>query len=327
MTNQNRKFELIEGYEHIEHAVTRANDKIEAIRSGKLKPLVTSSLKEQDKIGGLFPSDQYVVAARTGAGKTTKLISDLCDYADEQLNPHYKDKLIILYDSWEMPDWRNVLRMYSKYSDLTVKELINHREQLADENLQRIRIIADQLKGFPIYFSNYSTNITKWKYNKSTIAKKFPNHQIVNACDHTRLVTKDTEKTEENLISNLMLGGVHVKNQLGHINIWLSQMNRNIESGIDREEIGNRLPVSSDIFGSDAVYQCADVVNILHRPGMYGLEEYNGIPTGFSSQNPDASDSLMLECILKQRDGWTGVLYMEHDLARNKIFDKTVEII
>ena len=99
-------------------------------------------------------------------------------------------------------------------------------------------------------------------------------------------------------------------------------MNRNIETNAaDRNGIGRSTPVASDIFGGDSVFQNADVVMALHRPGIYGIEDFNGIPTGIDLANPDKDDDLMVECILKQRDGWTGNIAMRHNLAFNKIVD------
>ena len=74
------------------------------------------------------------------------------------------------------------------------------------------------------------------------------------------------------------------------------------------------------LFGSDAVFQGSDIVMALHRPGYYGLRNFsnNGqrIATGLTD-DPDSTDNLMIECILKQRDGWTGNILIEHDLKYN----------
>ncbi len=310
-----------ENYVHISRSVDETNRKIEQIRNGELFPIRTSSKKEQDKIGGYFPSDQVVIAARTGTGKTSKVLSDIKDFVNPEINPGYTGKLIVLYDTWEMPDWRNILRMYSRNAEVQVKELIDYQRRLSIENFERIKMIGEQLKGYPIYFSNFSQNVKTWYENKKKVQKKFPNHTIINVVDHTRLVTKSTEKSEEELISNLMISGMKLKNEENQINIFLSQMNRNIENSANREGLGKNLPIASDIFGADSVFQCADVVIALHRPGMYGLTDFEGTPTGVVKNNPDKYDDLLLECILKQRDGWTGVLQMKHNLGINKIVD------
>lgn len=49
----------------------------------------------------------------------------------------------------------------------------------------------------------------------------------------------------------------------------LSQLNRNLMS----RQAGNGRPVLSDLRDSGAIEQDADMVLLLHRPGMLGLEE------------------------------------------------------
>lgn len=79
------------------------------------------------------------------------------------------------------------------------------------------------------------------------------------------------------------------------------------------------------IFGSDAVFQTADVVIGLHRPGLYKAKMFqNRIPTGLTD-DPNSTDNLMIECILKQRDGWTGNILKKHNLANNTIEDMEEE--
>ena len=122
-----------------------------------------------------------------------------------------------------------------------------------------------------------------------------------------------------------MMNAMTLKNKTECINIFLSQMNRNIENGVvDRSEIGSRTPVMSDLFGSDAIGQCADVVMALHRPGQYGLDVFNkqgsSIPTS-RLVNGNKVDYLLLECILKNRDGSLKDIAMDHNLAHNRIID------
>jgi len=315
------------GYTHIKNSVERTNQKIEDIMSGKLKPLMTSSKKEQDKIGGFFPSDQIVIAGRTGTGKTSFVLNWLKDFTNIELNEFYANKIIILFDSWEMPDWRLILRLYSNKLGVSVKEILNYNQPLEMQQFDKIKLIGKEMYGLPIFFNMYSSNVELWYNRKKNIRDKYPDHQIINICDHTRLVTKSSEKTEEALITSLMMKGMRLKNEENMINIFLSQMNRNIESGkADRRDIGNTLPIASDIFGADSVFQCSDIVIGLHRPGMYGLESFEAgrdqfIPTGLDPNNPTLDDNLLIECILKQREGWTGNIVRKHKLAHNLIED------
>lgn len=102
MSNQNHEY--IDGYIHISQSIDTTNRRLNQIRDGSLKTLRTSSKKENDKIGGLLTSDQMIVAARTGMGKTAYILNRMRDFVDKTINPDYADNLIILFDSWEMPD-------------------------------------------------------------------------------------------------------------------------------------------------------------------------------------------------------------------------------
>lgn len=311
----------IDGYSHISTVIEDTKTKLKKIRSGEVKPLFTSLQKERDKIGGYYPSDQVVIAARTGTGKTAKVIHDLLDFANPTINPFYAYNSIILYDSWEMPGWRNILRIISREGKTEVKKLLDYNKELLEERFNTLLAIADKFKGFPIYISTYPQSVLKWEESKMQIQGKFPNKFIINVFDHTRLILKNTEAKEEELITNLMLAGMRLKNKCNMINFFISQMNRNIETNISRDKMGSYTPAASDIFGSDAVFQCADVVLALHRPGVYGIEKFEGIPTGIDINNPDKTDDLLIECVLKQRDGWTGNLLLRHNLAHNHIED------
>lgn len=308
-------------YVHISQSVNKAQDMMDKVRSGQIKPLHTSSVKETEKIGGYYFSDQVVIAGRTGTGKSAKMFHDMLDFANVDINPTYHDNILILLDSFEMADWRTVLRLTSRLGEVEVKALLDYKQRLTEERYRFLRDIANKFRNLPIYITNRPVTVEKWIENKKQIQGKFPQKRIINIFDHTRLGLKKDEKKEEELITGFMIGGVHLKNNFEMMNFFLSQMNRNIETSTSRDKLGTNLPVASDIFGSDAVFQCADVVMALHRPGLYGLEEWEGIPTGKSDMDPDKDDDLLIECILKQREGWTGNILLRHNLAINKIED------
>lgn len=311
---------IIDGYSHISVAVDEANKKLRDIREGRLRPILTSSKKETEKIGGIFEGEQIVFAARTGTGKTAKVIQFIQDAVDPKINPDFAERGIVLFDSWEMMAWRNVLRMYSREHELTVKQILDAQKQMMQDAFDRIALVSQKFRNHPIYFSNVSQNVNDWIATKRRIRKEFPNNILMNVVDHTRLVTKSNEKSEEEMITNLMKAGMKVKLEDNYINVFLSQMNRAIETGVVRAEIGNNLPVSSDIFGSDGVFQCADLVVASHRPGFYGLKTFDKMPTG-KTDDPNSTDNLMIDVVLKQRDGWTGNILKRHNLAINKIED------
>lgn len=309
------------GYHPLDREIDKATTMMDKVRSGEIKPIFTSLKKETDKIGGYYFSDQVVVAGRTGTGKSAKMFHDMLDFANVSLNPSYANNILILLDSYEMPGWRVVLRLISRKSNEEVKALLDYHQRLSKERFAFLKEVAQSLKGMPIYITTRPVNATDWLENKKQIQGKFPHMRLINIFDHTRLGLQEEEKREEEKITRLMIKGIELKNNFDTLNFWLSQMNRNIETGVSRDKLGTQLPVASDIFGSDAVFQCADVVLALHRPGLYGLEDFNGIATGRDQSNPDKEDDLLVECVLKQRDGWTGNILLRHDLKHNKIED------
>ena len=319
---ENQKFASIEGYSHISTVVGKAQAMMDKVRSGEIKPLQTSLRKEQEKIGGYYPSDQVVIAGRTGTGKSAKMLSDILDFCNVDINPTYQDDMIILLDSYEMADWRNVLRMISRRGEVEAKALLDYAKRLTEERYKFLRDIGEQFRHLPIYITNKPLKPSAWEEQKKQIQGKFPKKKIVNVYDHSRLGLKEDDvKKEEEHISGLMFRGIYLKNNFDMLMFWLSQMNRNIETNISRDKLGTYLPVASDIFGSDAVFQCADVVYALHRPGMYKVAEFEGIPTGYDPERPEKNDHLLLEVVLKQREGWTGNLLLGHNLAHNKVYD------
>lgn len=318
------KIVTIDGYQHINTVVNTAVDMMDKVRSGNLKPLFTSLNKETEKIGGYYPSDQIVIAGRTGTGKSAKAAHDIFDFTNTVLNPFYEGKILILWDSYEMAAWRNILRAISREGGIEAKALLDYHKRLTEERYAALRMVAEKFKGLPVYISTRPLSAKQWVERKKEIQGQFPQHFIINLFDHTRLGKKSDEGKEEELIHNFMVGGIELKNNFNMFNFFLSQMNRNIETAINRDKLGTHLPVSSDIFGSDSVFQCADIVLALHRPGMYGLTEFDGIPTGIIPDRPEISDNLLIERVLKQRDGWTGNLLLKHNLALNQFSDYEV---
>ena len=244
----------IPNYKTIDTAFDEAFDMMESIAHGKLFPLITSIEAENKKLRGLLPTDQMVIAGRTGTGKTSRLIHMINDYLDEELNSFYKGRLILLYDSWEIASWRNAIKLLSLKSGKTSGELLNWEEKLKDEQLDHLRTLKDEFKGRPLFINEFSDNIQEWYDRKLEVRKKYPypKYQVVNMIDHSRLVTNANNDAEEKLLNNFMKASIRSRKKNNDINIFLSQMNRNIEnSARDRSEIGNTLPISSDIFGSD----------------------------------------------------------------------------
>lgn len=323
--SHNTKHVYIDGYKHISTVVSETQKKLTDIRDGKLKPYLTRSKKETERIGGYFGGNQLVIGGRLGTGKSAKVLQDMADFTNPIYNPYAEDTMI-LFDSYEMPDWSSMLRLGSQDANIEVKTFLDYQKNLSEERWQTLMNVFTKFKHLPIYITTRPRNVETWKEEKKQIQGKNPKKRIINIFDHARLIRKKDEGSEEERLTNLMIAGIDLKNNFDMFNIFLSQMNRNIETNMNRDRVGTSLPMMSDLFGGDSIGQCADIVMILFRPGMYRLTEFEGIPTGYDPNNPHKVDDLLLECILKQRDGWTGVLTMKHDMSKNKIEDYDTNI-
>lgn len=72
-----------------------------------------------------------------------------------------------------------------------------------------------------------------------------------------------------------------------------------------------------------SVLQSSENVIALHRPGRYGVQHFKYKDDEYATgvTNETDNDNLMVEVILKQRNGETGVIFMEHDLKYNEFRD------
>ena len=298
-------------------------DYIEPIAKGELIPLRTSIKTEMDLLRGFLPTDHITIAGRSGTGKTSRIIHLIKDIFNPVINPSFHDRVIVLYDSWEISGWRNAVKFISMSERMTYHDILNWDDRLTAEKLFKIKALRDEFKNKPFFISEFPNTSDEWYARKKKIQKAYPNHLIVNVVDHTRLTSNENDESEKTLIDNFLKVAIDQKKELKQINFFLSQMNRNIEFGVARKEIGNQLPIASDIYGSDMVYQASDILMALHRPGMYELQQfhYKGYDYMTGVTNDSNKDNLMVEVVLKQRNGDNGVLFLEHELEFNNFKD------
>jgi replicative DNA helicase len=256
----------------------------------------------------------------------------MLDFLNVELNPHYAGKIVICFDSWEVSSYRTPLKFISNKMKMTMDKILDWEDTLSLEAINDMKSVLETFKDERIYIRDYSHSVKEWEDSKDDIAEKYPypEYQVVNIVDHTRLVKNEFNEREADLLTNLMKASVDSKKKNNHINIFLSQLNRNIETNANsRSDIGNTLPTASDLFGSDSVFQCSEFVIVLHRPGYYGLTEFKLTKsqvynTGLT--NPGlGDDDLLLECILKNRNGSTGLLMLKHDIKTNNFYNKPPE--
>lgn len=305
---EQEKFRLLEEYKFktASEAFTKAEDVISKRKDGLLKPLKSKWSKFNKIIGGgLQPATTYVIGGRPGVGKSTfsnRLIFDICDTTVE--------KIIILYWTWEMPDYQQIIRALSYDLNLSVQDILSSERPLEEEYFQTIKDLKTLYTKYPVYFSNKSVSPQTIKSINQEMYLKLPDTKIINILDHTRLIKSKTKASEEERITALLSTFADCATQFETINIVLSQLNRSIES---QERIKKPIPQLSDFFGADAVGQFGNVCVILQRPEMYNIKEYLG---------EDFVENLLAVHLLKNRDGDVGWIPFEHKLKFNTLKER-----
>lgn len=296
------------GWVHIKRHLSIANQKIELFKKGEITSILTASDKINEFVN-LLPGDQLVVGGRTGVGKSIFANWLIKGFFDS--NPD--KKIVVGYFSIEMLPWRQVLRWYSSMTRQTIKEILHKEERYDPEAVQRYYELSKQLSDYEIYFWDGLVTVSEYRDAALRLQDAHPDAQLITVFDHTRLAKAANYKKEEEKITALMETGIAIKHDLECLNIFLSQLNRNVEkTAANPKQMGEREPLLSDLFGADSVAQCADHVMILHRPELYRVETY----LKWSTQN------LIANHVVKQRDGWTGMIALTHDLRYNTLYDR-----
>lgn len=316
-----KKFPKIDGYKHISEITDGVIRKIVDFRDGKVRPLVTSSVKLNNKIGGLLFGEQIAIVAQSGVGKTGFLIWLLEELCNPVLNPVYEDKMLILFDTFEMQAEEVIMRSLANKMSSKVQDLLSYYEKIKDEKLEAAREVKARIDQLPIYYRQTAQGANEWLEHKKQLYGKLTDYYLCNAVDHTRMLLPENEASERERLDRLCLNGVWLKNNFNMLNIFLSQVNSNIETSTDREKLGKMLLQRTDVFGSSSLFQTCNQVFTLQRPGMFDLKEWNGHNTGLTKMLA-GDDTLLVFQALKAREGNIGVVALRHKMQYYQIFDE-----
>lgn len=296
------------GFITAEKAFDQATNQIFLRKEGRIKPYKTKWFRFNKQLGGgIQPSTIYTVGGRPGVGKSafvTRLLLDICERNNVS-------RTLFTYWTWEMPGYQQILRGISSHTARTVQELMSAEVPLSDDLYAHILDTREHWKNYPMYFMSYARNADYIYAAMKDLQGLDPGLHIVNIFDHTRLALKSKGVySEEEKISRLYLAAQQLSVNYGMTNIFLSQLNRNIE---DAHRKKNPVPMLSDFFGADSVGQFSNVAIMLQRPEIYALNTYLG----------ENSRNLLAVHIEKNRDGEAGgYIAFEHDLAVNFMYER-----
>ncbi len=294
-------------------ALEKAIIKMKSRRQGTLPSLISAWPKFNDAFcDGLEWRTITVVGARPGTGKTLfmeQLISDIID-----MNPN--EKFRILKFQMEMVDETSGIRKFSLQTGADYNTLMSKGGNLIDKSIYE--------KCLQYYYSTADKDIVNVVYDACTVDEMC-------ATIHYEM---ERHKKEDGTYTNLLVGIDHsalfrvAKGQrdkfemLGALGealtmmkkkypvafIVLSQLNRNIDDPKRQEEgsYGNYV-LDSDIYGSDALLQHADIVMGINKPSIRKIRQYG--PEKFIIEDPD----ILVFHFLKSRNGMTRISFFKLD--------------
>jgi len=289
------------GFQKIDKAVNQSIAIVKQAKLGQRDVLPTSWKRlNRNLLGGLQKGKLYVIAGRPGVGKSAfsnQLIFDVLDTNKDK-------KIRVLYWTFEMPGYQQVMRSASKDVKKQMGDLLSVDSPLSDIDFRNYAGKVQKYGKYPIYFNNIPRSMEFIMNTNEEVFNKHPEDTVINLFDHSRLV-RGSEDTELKRLNTISKGCMWMQSKLGVVNILLSQLNRNIEQ--EHRAKNQYQPMLTDLFGGDSIGQDAHVVMILNRP----FDLYNIVDT-YCGENPRG----LLAChVEKNRDGLLGMIGYEADMS------------
>lgn len=301
-------------------ALKKALAKIAARSRGDIKSLKSAWPKFNDAFcDGLEWRTITVVGARPGTGKTLfmeQLISDIIENNTDQ-------EFRILKFQMEMVDETSGIRKLSLNTGADYNTLMSKGQKI-DKNLFN--------KCLHYYDATETTDIIDVVYDActvdemcATIRYQMEKHRktdgsftnMLVAIDHSALFKNGKgQKDKFEMLGALGEALTMLKKRYPVAFVVLSQLNRNIDDpkrAIDGD-YGNYV-LDSDIYGSDALLQHADVVLGINKPSIRKIRQYG----------PDryiiADEDILVFHFLKSRNGTTRISFFKLDRGAMRIVE------
>ena len=289
------------GFKSINKAISASLHQVVDGMKGKRQVYPTKwNRLNKNLLGGLQPGKMYVIAGRPGVGKSAFSNQLIFDTLDNNKNK----KLLVLYWSFEMPGYQQIMRAGAKGTRKQVSELLSVEQKLENDAYEAFKKEVLKYSHYPIYFNSIPRDMEFVKNANVEITNKRPDHTIINVFDHSRLILSNKENELQKL-NEVSKGCMWLQAKMGTINILLSQLNRNIEQ--EQRAKAQYQPLLTDLFGGDSIGQDAHVVIMLQRPhDLYGITDL------YCDVDPIG---LLAAHVEKNRDGLLGMIPYEAEMS------------
>lgn len=277
--------------ESIDYLTRRSN--------GSLKSLKTQ-WPSFNSIGlnGIEWQSLYVIAARPGVGKT--LIAASITRELQVLNK--EQNFAVLHFQFEMLGRNMAMRELSSAANMNIRYMQSAQDDglppLSLADLKKLESYASRQHEREEYIIDKALSVSQME----DVIMNFYNDvrkPVVITLDHTLLVKQGASETSrQQTLQNLATMMTEMKNKLPVTFLILTQLNRDIDDA-ERQKPGmlSNYPTEADVFGSDYLLQCADVMIAYNRPAKYNLALYG-------PQRYEITDKYLLAMhVLKNRFG------------------------
>lgn len=244
--------------------------------SGSLKSLKTQ-WPSFNSIGlnGIEWQSLYVLAARPGVGKT--LIAASLTRELQTLN---RDQdFAVLHFQFEMLGRNMAVRELSSAANMNIRYMQSAQDDglppLSESDLSKLQRYATMQGLRQEYVVDKAMSVREME-NVLVSFQREVNKPVVVTLDHTLLVKQSASETsKQQTLQNLATMMTEMKNKLPVTFIILTQLNRDIDDA-ERQRPGqlSNYPTEADVFGSDYLLQCADVMIAYNRPAKYNINLY-----------------------------------------------------
>ena len=302
-------------------ALKKAIIKIKARRNGDVKSLKSAWPKFNDAFcDGLEWRTITVVGARPGTGKTLfmeQLVNDVIEHNTDQ-------EFRVLKFQMEMVDETSGIRKLSLNTGADYNTLMSKGGNKVDEKIF--------YKCVDYYEKSEKSDFINVIYDACTVDEmcatihyemnknKKEDGTYVNmliAIDHSALFkVARGQKDKFEMLNSLGEALTMMKKKYPIAFVVLSQLNRNIDNP-DRQrdgEYGNYV-LDSDIYGSDALLQHADVVMGINKPSIRKIRQYG--PERFLITDED----ILVFHFIKSRNGTTRISFFQLDRSNMRIIE------
>jgi replicative DNA helicase len=214
------------------------------------------------------------------------------------------------------------MREFSSANNLNIRYLQSAKDdgmpELTKTDFETLKAYALKQKSRKEFVIDDAMTVNEMKAAMYHFYKTYQIPFVV-TLDHTLLVKQSgSEKSKQETLQNLAVMLAEVKNKLPVMFIILTQLNREIDDA-ERQKPGqlSNFPTEKDVYGSDSLLQCADVMIAYNRPAKYNLQYYG--PQQFIITPSDKY--LLAMHVLKNRYGEVGIQWYNAEYAKMAVVE------